>query len=153
MAVLNLKKINLGQIFLVTGLLFIIDRLTKYLALFLPNKGIFYWPKVGLKLHLNQGFAFSLPLKQTLIIFLSTLIIFILISFWLKYYQTSHYHWLWPITLIIIGAVSNLFDRIKFGAVIDFLDISFWPAFNLADCYIAIGVIWLVILAKRLKMD
>jgi signal peptidase II len=42
--------------------------------------------------------------------------------------------------LVIGGSVSNLFDRIRLGHVTDFLDFSHWPAFNLADSFIVIGV-------------
>lgn len=50
----------------------------------------------------------------------------------------------WPVALIIGGALGNLIDRIRFGAVIDFLDFHVggwhWPAFNVADVCIVIGV-------------
>ena len=42
--------------------------------------------------------------------------------------------------LLIGGSVSNLIDRIRLGHVTDFLDLRYWPAFNLADCFIVIGV-------------
>ncbi len=49
-----------------------------------------------------------------------------------------------PLALIIGGAFGNLIDRIRFGAVIDFLDLHVggwhWPAFNVADMFIVIGV-------------
>lgn len=49
-----------------------------------------------------------------------------------------------PMTLIIGGALGNLIDRIRFGAVVDFLDFhiggAHWPAFNIADTCIAVGV-------------
>jgi signal peptidase II len=58
----------------------------------------------------------------------------------------------WPATgigLIVGGAVGNVVDRLRFGAVVDFLDCHWgeyhWPAFNLADTAITIGVIFLVI--------
>jgi signal peptidase II len=38
------------------------------------------------------------------------------------------------------GAASNLFDRLKTGAVIDFLDLGWWPVFNVADASITLGV-------------
>ncbi|MFW5926621.1 MAG: signal peptidase II [Wenzhouxiangella sp.] len=68
--------------------------------------------------------------------------------------------WLWrqphrarllPTSLVLIlgGAVGNLIDRIRFGYVIDFIDVHYagwhWPAFNLADSAIVIGVILLVL--------
>ena len=42
--------------------------------------------------------------------------------------------------LLIGGSVSNLVDRVRLGHVTDFLDLRFWPAFNLADSFIVIGV-------------
>ncbi|KKP78386.1 MAG: Lipoprotein signal peptidase [Candidatus Moranbacteria bacterium GW2011_GWF2_35_39] len=43
--------------------------------------------------------------------------------------------------LIFSGAISNIIDRLFFGCVIDFIDLKFWPVFNLADIYITIGVV------------
>jgi signal peptidase II len=42
--------------------------------------------------------------------------------------------------LVIGGSVSNLIDRVRLGHVTDFLDLTYWPAFNLADSFIVIGV-------------
>jgi signal peptidase II len=42
--------------------------------------------------------------------------------------------------LILGGTLGNLLDRLKFGHVTDYLDLHFWPVFNLADCAICIGV-------------
>jgi signal peptidase II len=42
--------------------------------------------------------------------------------------------------LVIGGSVSNLLDRVRLGYVTDFLDFRYWPAFNLADSFIVIGV-------------
>ena len=48
------------------------------------------------------------------------------------------------VAMIAGGAIGNLIDRIRFGAVVDFLDFHIgtwhWPAFNFADCFIVIGV-------------
>ena len=50
----------------------------------------------------------------------------------------------WALMLIVGGALGNLIDRIRFGAVIDFLDFHWktwhWPAFNFADVFITVGV-------------
>ena len=52
-------------------------------------------------------------------------------------------------TVIIAGAIGNLFDRISRGYVVDFLDFNIsnyhWPVFNLADSYISIGFIAIMI--------
>ncbi len=51
-------------------------------------------------------------------------------------------HTLVPIALGLVlgGSVSNLLDRIRLGHVTDFLDFDYWPAFNLADTFIVVGV-------------
>ena len=52
------------------------------------------------------------------------------------------------LTLIFAGAVGNLIDRIRFGAVVDFLDIyigtAHWPAFNVADSAISVGAVLMI---------
>ncbi|MDO9231246.1 MAG: signal peptidase II [bacterium] len=47
--------------------------------------------------------------------------------------------------LILSGGISNIIDRLCIGCVIDFIDLKFWPVFNLADIYITIGVITILI--------
>ena len=42
--------------------------------------------------------------------------------------------------LVLGGSVSNLLDRVRLGHVTDFLDFRYWPAFNLADTFIVVGV-------------
>ena len=51
--------------------------------------------------------------------------------------------WL-PVGLILGGALGNLADRAREGAVIDFIDPIAWPAFNLADAAIVVGVLGLL---------
>lgn len=68
-------------------------------------------------------------------------------------------HWMWCETnrlkitalgLIVGGAIGNVIDRVRFGAVLDFLDFHYgqyhWPAFNLADAFICIGACILIFL-------
>lgn len=63
----------------------------------------------------------------------------------------------WSLSLILGGAVGNLIDRIRFGYVIDFLDFHWkevyhWPAFNVADSCIVVGVT-LMFLQSLLQKD
>ena len=56
--------------------------------------------------------------------------------------------WL-PVGLLVGGALGNLADRARDGAVIDFIDPVAWPAFNLADASIVIGVLGLLYVVER----
>ncbi len=47
--------------------------------------------------------------------------------------------------MIISGAIGNLADRLKFGYVIDFIDVRIWPVFNIADTSITIGTMLLIL--------
>jgi signal peptidase II len=46
---------------------------------------------------------------------------------------------------VIGGSLANLLDRVRIGHVTDFLDLRFWPAFNLADTFIVVGVAILLV--------
>ena len=48
--------------------------------------------------------------------------------------------------LIFGGIAGNLIDRVRLGHVTDFIDVSFWPTFNIADSSLTIGVIMLIII-------
>lgn len=53
--------------------------------------------------------------------------------------------WLWlPVGMLLGGAIGNLIDRAREGAVIDFIDPAGWPAFNVADSSIVVGVLGLL---------
>lgn len=58
------------------------------------------------------------------------------------------------LALILGGAIGNLIDRIRIGAVVDFIqwhwnDVYYWPAFNIADSAITVGAVLLVIVSLR----
>ena len=131
---------------LIVGIvLIIIDRLVKILALRLPAEGLFYFHNLfGLKLYLNKGIAFGLPLPLIISIITSSIIILALIYFLLHNKYNS-----FGVVLLIIGASSNLLDKIKYGSIIDIFVIQNLTVFNLADTYIIIGLICLVLTHKR----
>ena len=55
--------------------------------------------------------------------------------------------WL-PVGLVLGGALGNLADRARIDAVVDFIDPSYWPAFNLADVAIVVGVLGVLYVAE-----
>ncbi len=72
-----------------------------------------------------------------------TLTVILLIIYYIVKSKLQNTLYVISLTLIFSGAVGNLIDRIRFGAVVDFLDVyigtAHWPAFNVADSSISIG--------------
>ncbi len=133
-------------------LLFLTDRLTKWLALQkLPTEGVFVFDRLlGLRLLQNQNLALGLPLDRSLILVLTILIILILISLLVKSYQKREVFEITYLSLILTGAASNLIDRLLFGFVIDFIRLFFISVFNLADLLIIGGIgLWLIKISKK----
>lgn len=125
------------------AIFFIADRLFKLLALNLPNG--FNQKILGDILIFNfipnYNIAFSLPLSGLWLNILISLIIVILILYTAKakgFEKSALY-------LIIIGAVSNIIDRWRYGYVIDYLDLKWFTVFNLADVLICLGTLILMI--------
>jgi signal peptidase II len=88
----------------------------------------------------NSGIAFGLFASATPIVILLTS----LAVAWMLYFfaRSGSRHPVLPVALglVIGGSVSNLIDRVRLGHVTDFLDFKYWPAFNLADSFIVVGV-------------
>lgn len=105
----------------------------------------------NLMLVYNRGISFGLLDSEAALLpwVLSGLAVAIVIGLvvWLRQIEGR-----WPavaVGLIVGGAVGNIIDRLRLGAVIDFLDLHWagfhWPAFNLADSAITLGVVLLLV--------
>lgn len=98
----------------------------------------------------NTNIAFGLPLPQALIIVLVLLLLIFLSLLWWWHLLLQDLSRLAAVSVIIIGALSNLLDRLFFGQVIDYLNIFIWPVFNLADILIVGGVgLYLILNFKK----
>jgi len=88
----------------------------------------------------NSGIAFGLFAHSTTAVILLTgaAVVAMLVFFG----RTARRHPLLPVALglVIGGSIANLIDRVRLGHVTDFLDFAYWPAFNLADTFIVVGV-------------
>ncbi len=121
------------------------DQCTKYLAiLFLSNVATVpvIAPFFHLTLVYNTGVAFGLFEGRGIWVTAGTLVLlaFLFRGFLRDSREPSAPRWpLVCMGLILGGAVGNLIDRIRLGAVIDFLDFRVWPVFNLADSCITVG--------------
>jgi signal peptidase II len=88
----------------------------------------------------NSGIAFGLFSSATAaVIALTTIAVGWMLFFFAR---SGARHPVLPVALglVIGGSLSNLLDRVRLGYVTDFLDLRYWPSFNLADSFIVIGV-------------
>ncbi len=137
-----------------TSLLLFIDQCSKYvLEILLKEKEITIIPNFfTLYLTYNQGAAWSILNGASILLILIS--IFALFFFFFLRKQVKENRWMpFLFSMIYAGILGNLWDRILIGSVRDFLSFNFFsyhfPIFNLADTYIVIGIILLVVLEMR----
>lgn len=126
--------------------LFIVDRLSKVYILqksSLISSAVAQTGDDFLSFYLNKNLAFSLPIFTWLLWPLLIFILVWLIIFSWKMYQQKQIIFV-PLSLIILGAVSNILDRLLYSGVVDFINIWQFPVFNLSDVYITVGVLWVL---------
>lgn len=148
-----MRKINKKMVivFLVTIFFIALDRFLKILAFQLPTP----FNLIGsiLKFHFtpNPYIAFSLPLSGLGLNIIIAIIILILVYDCFLLVKTGRVKEGIVLTFIILGAISNLIDRLKFGYVVDYFDLKYFTVFNLADVMIVTGVIILLFLKMKVS--
>ena len=102
---------------------------------------------------MNPGAAFGFLANTSAIfryVFFSgiTAAVILLIIYYIAKSKSQNMPTVISLTLIFAGAVGNLIDRVRFGAVVDFLDFYIrtwhWPAFNVADSSISLGAVLMI---------
>jgi signal peptidase II len=110
----------------------------------------------------NPGAAFGFlagasPLFRSVFFIAVTAAAILIILQYLRKARVDELPLVVALALIVAGAVGNLIDRVRFGEVVDFLDVYIgtyhWPAFNVADSAITCGAILLAIILLRRPKD
>jgi signal peptidase II len=124
------------------------DHLTKWLVATHLVLGQQVWPNaiVSIDRVQNTGAAFSVLPQLHWFYLAVALIVSLYIVFFGYRYGTTWYRQV-LIGMILGGALSNGVDRLIQGYVIDFIDVHFWPVFNVADSCIVIAIIVLLVLS------
>lgn len=128
---------------LVSSLVIILDQVSKSIvqASLTEMQSIAVIPNVfHLTLVLNPGAAFSLfANRTTFFIVVTVLAVFLSVYF---YYHAKPNTFLLRLGIAMQcgGAIGNLIDRLRLGKVVDFFDFRIFAVFNVADCFICIGV-------------
>ena len=140
--------------FLIILTLFSIDRLTKIYLINLQNVGtdvdFYIYPFLNFYLVWNTGIGFGLASMEASVYYHILTSIIVIINIGLIYLlMKSKGIYTYLITFVIGGSLGNLFDRIYYYAVPDFIDFHLgnyhWFIFNVADIFISVGIIGLII--------
>jgi len=142
---LSRSQIDISLFLVVTISIVLIDRVTK---LFITDFLSFgeSLPVIRGVLHMtlvhNTGIAFGFLQGKNIVLFIFPVLI-ILLAYNFYYYKQNNaalsHIYIFAFSLILGGAIGNLYDRINYGYVIDFIDFRVWPVFNIADSAITIG--------------
>ena len=136
-------------------LIFLFDRLSKIYVVYLDNKynGLEILSSKFLNIHLiwNEGIAFGLfSFDNNVFYNFLTIFIFIIIFIILFMIFKSEEKKKYALLMILGGALGNLYDRVYYRAVPDFIDFHFgefhWFIFNFADVFITLGVFFMILL-------
>ncbi len=145
---------NVGRWYALAGLVVVLDQLSKWVVLENIHYGetIYVAPFWNWVLAFNPGAAFSLLADQPGWQRWFFTVLALGVSGWIAFMLRQH-----PqqkllslaLSLVMGGALGNVIDRVRFGAVVDFVQWHvagyYWPAFNVADSAITIGAVLLVI--------
>ena len=138
---------------LIIFLIFILDRISKAYVINLFNETqfeeIYLLNFLNIYFIWNEGIAFGLLNFDNYLIYNSITLLIILISLTILYLAFKNRNYTgYFFAMILGGSLGNLFDRIKFSAVPDFIDIHIgnyhWFIFNVADIFISLGIICLI---------
>ncbi|MBI5794658.1 signal peptidase II [Candidatus Uhrbacteria bacterium] len=137
-----------------TILVVLTDEWLKFTGLHrLPQEGSLVKPGlITFAIHKNWGIAFDIPFKLELVVLIS-----VLIGLWLI--RVAYRHWndrpgiTFAAIMIMIGALGNLFDRVRYGFTVDYIILFGHSAINLSDIVIVLGVLLLLLSSQRKKFD
>ena len=135
-------------IFSTALIIILIDQITKFLIRinFQLNDSL---PLIKNVFHLtyiqNTGAGFGILKSQTLILIFISLIVIGVIFYYFDRIKDKEILLQFLVGFTLGGTIGNLIDRLTYGFVIDFIDFQIWPIFNVADSFVTIGVIGLIV--------
>jgi len=135
-------------IFSTALIIILIDQITKFLIRinFQLNDSL---PLIKNVFHLtyiqNTGAGFGILKSQTLILIFISLIVIGVIFYYFDRIKDKEILLQVLVGFVLAGTIGNLIDRLTYGFVVDFIDFQIWPIFNIADSFVTIGIIGLII--------
>lgn len=142
--------------FLIAAGVLALDQVTKVIirAWLDPGEA---WPDHDMFLNIvnvsNSGAAFGILQGQTLFLVITSLVGVAAIALYYIFPPLEHGMLRAALALQLGGAAGNMIDRVRSGEVTDFVNFSFWPAFNVADASISIGVVTIIAFFLLIETD
>ena len=144
------KKIYILVIVLIIVVL--LDQFTKFIVDKFISSTLIIIPRIleftNVK---NIGIAFGINSSNIKNIFLSIFVLIIIVNFIIKQFKVIDEKTFFSLGLMLGGAIGNLIDRIIKGGVLDFIKISTFPVFNIADIAIVTG--WILLIVNIIKFS
>ena len=159
MIIKNLNKNFLINLLLVLSI-FLLDRFSKIYVIYLDRRlndeKIYSSKFLDIQLIWNEGVAFGLfSINETFFYNILTFVIILIILFVFYLLVRSNGFEKFALLMIFCGAIGNLYDRIIYKAVPDFIDFHVgnfhWFIFNIADVFITLGVFSMILLEIFVK--
>jgi signal peptidase II len=131
------------------GVVVVLDQLTKawVRATVAPHEKINVFFLLDITRVKNTGVAFGALSGSGAVVFVAVLAAIVGLLAYFARHVTDRWLWL-PVGMVFGGALGNLADRVRIDGVTDFIDPVLWPAFNVADMCIVIGVFGVLYLAE-----
>lgn len=150
------KQRDYARLLAISAAVVAVDQITKGLALEALTDGPVTLIRgvLALRLTFNPGGAFGILGNATWIFLVAGFAIATLIVVWVG--RLDDPSLLVPLALVLGGGLGNLFDRLFRGFdghVVDFIDLSFWPTFNVADIAISCGVVLIAVSGMKARPD
>ena len=126
------RKIDIKLPYIIMPSVIFVDQVSKWFAL------------ENLTTVCNKGYGFGLLpnfFNEIVVIFVLLLVVY---AFRLSSLRLRRIEQYIAYSLVVGGGLSNLIDRVARGCVVDFIDLKIWPAFNLADSAITMGVFLII---------
>ena len=142
--------------FLIALAVIALDQLTKHIVRATVSAGE-PWPNSDWVVHIvnvsNSGAAFGMLQGQTTFLVITSLVGVAAITLYYFYPPMEHGLLRLALGLQLGGAAGNLIDRVRFGEVTDFVNTDFFPAFNVADSSITIGVVAILLFFLAVEVE
>jgi signal peptidase II len=137
------------------GAVVALDQGTKALATSLVDRGdrVEVLPFLAFENVRNKGVAFGLGGDISAVLIGATIVLLVGLLVFLAFRGGGGWLVWLPAALLLGGALGNLADRVRDGAVTDFIDLPLWPTFNLADVAITAGVLLLLLDVERSESE